>query len=69
MKNDERLLLDKIQSQSDSDNFPYARDVAKDLNIPPKRAAYIYDKWTRKGWYEYGVSVMAGWLTDEGMVA
>lgn len=45
------------------------RDVATQLRIHPKRAAYICDKWTSKGWYDYGVNVLCGWLTDKGKAA
>jgi hypothetical protein len=30
---------------------------------------YILDKWTRKGWWEYGVSARSGWLTPKGVEA
>ncbi len=33
------------------------------------RWAYVLDKWTRKGWWEYGVSLRTGWLTDAGYEA
>lgn len=29
----------------------------------------ILDKWTNKGWIDYGVSVRYAWLTDEGKAA
>ncbi len=32
-----------------------------------KRQYYILSKWTwPKGWWEYGVSLRGGWLTDKG---
>ena len=43
------------------------REKVKELGIPEKRAEYILEKWTAKGWYEYGVNVFYGWLTVEGM--
>lgn len=63
MKDDERVLLFVLQ-RTNGREFP--RDVARALGIPQKRAAYICEKWTGKGWYDYGVSVLTGWLTDEG---
>lgn len=34
--------------------------------IPYKRALYLLGKWCDKGWYQYGVSLDLGWLTQEG---
>jgi hypothetical protein len=31
-----------------------------------KREYYILDKWADKGYWDYGSSLRAGWLTDEG---
>lgn len=31
-----------------------------------KRCWYMLDKWTRLGWYDYGVTADLGWLTAEG---
>ena len=31
-----------------------------------KRAWYLLEKWCSKGWYEYGVTLDLGWLTDTG---
>lgn len=31
-----------------------------------KRAWYLLEKWTDKGWYDYGVTEDLGWLTEEG---
>ncbi len=30
----------------------------------PKQAARTLEKWCRKGWYDYGVALDMGWLTD-----
>jgi hypothetical protein len=69
VKDDERQLLDELQWQVSKGRRPYVRQVVADLEINGKRAAYILEKWSRKGWYEYGVSVMAGWLTEKGISA
>lgn len=67
MKQDEKELLIALCEKRTAENpYPYVRQLVRDLNMNAKRAAYILDKWTGKGWYNYGVSVMAGWLTDEG---
>ena len=64
-KPDERLLLKTLQSR----DRPYVREVVAELGINPKRAAYICEKWTTRGWYNYGVNVLAGWLEGEGLTA
>lgn len=69
MKPDERELLDELQSQIRAGDRPYVRKTVRALGMNEKRAAYICSKWTGKGWYDYGVNVLAGWLTDEGMEA
>ena len=69
MKDDEKQLLQKLQELTDPPNFPYVRELVRELGIPEKRAAYICEKWTGKGWYDYGVSVLAGWLTKAGRSA
>lgn len=68
MKDDERNLLSVMQSRSISSALPYPREIAMELGIPVKRASYICEKWTKKGWYDYGVNVLAGWLTDAGKI-
>jgi hypothetical protein len=32
-----------------------------------KQAWATLEKWTDKGWYEYGVTLDLGWLTPEGI--
>jgi len=67
MKDDEKELLEWLQKRTTEDpNPPYVRQLVADLGMNEKRAACILEKWAGKGWYDYGVSVMAGWLTDEG---
>lgn len=45
------------------------RSLIADAGIPPNRGRYILEKWGRKGWYEYGVTVDMGWLTPKGVGA
>lgn len=71
MKEDEAELLKEIQSRTREmrpDGFPHARDVVHEIGMNEKRAAYIFGKWADKDWYDYGISVMAGWLTERGML-
>jgi hypothetical protein len=35
--------------------------------INHKRAYYLLEKWCGKGWYDYGVSLDLGWLTNKGI--
>jgi hypothetical protein len=52
-------LMCKILSPRDiinSDNF----------KMNHKRAWYLLEKWSDKDWYEYGVCLDLGWLTDKG---
>lgn len=43
--------------------------IPSDLWGGIKKQEYGYlDKWSRKGWWDYGVSSRSGWLTDEGKV-
>ena len=37
------------------------REAGKALNIAPKRVQYLCKKWSKKGIYEYGVSIDLGW--------
>jgi hypothetical protein len=32
-----------------------------------KRAWFLLGKWGTKGWYEYGVTLDLGWMTDKGL--
>jgi len=62
LKRDEREFLKRVVSQVSaalvlrSDNCP----------VPVKRGYYLLDKWTRKGFWEYGVTSRTGWFTQAG---
>lgn len=65
MRDDEQRLLLAIYESGDR-----PRDIIPRLGINHKRAWYLLEKWSRKGWYESGVSLDLGWLTLRGkMVA
>ena len=64
MKEDEQRLMDEIRNKARTGEMPYVRAIVRELGMNENRAAYICEKWTRKGWYDYGVNVLAGWLTD-----
>lgn len=40
-------------------------DIARTIGIPEKRVSYILEKWSGKGWWEYGVNVWCGWFTEQ----
>ena len=42
------------------------RDIISDGPENHKRCWRWLEKWERKGWYEFGVSLDLGWLTDKG---
>jgi hypothetical protein len=45
------------------------RDIAGDFiarGVAPKQLWYWLEKWADKDWYEYGVSLDLGWLTEAG---
>jgi len=70
VKADEKALLIGVASieldeQGKRKELPW--DVAPRLGIHPKRAQYLYQKWTDKGWFNYGVSARTGWLEPEGL--
>lgn len=72
MRDDERRFLIALTRKSEGcppGRVPFPRDLAAELRIPAKRAAYLCGKWARRGWYDYGVNVDLGWLTDRGREA
>lgn len=42
---------------------PFADAIAERMGIPDKRAHYLLEKWSVKGWWESGVSLRSGWFT------
>lgn len=52
-----------------ADEVPMADEVAGSCGIHGKRAGYLVDKWSTKGWWEYGVSRRTGWFTPRGIEA
>lgn len=43
---------------------PYEAEEA--LGMHPKRSEYILAKWSERGWWDWGVAIMTGWITEEG---
>ena len=64
MKEEEQLLLIAIsrKSMTPRDIIPIFKG-----KISHKRVNYLLEKWAKKGWYDYGVTLDLGWLTPEGI--
>lgn len=70
MKDDEKMLLRVLQEQTrkaQPNTFPDVLKIVDEIEINGKRASYILLKWSKKNWYDYGVNVMFGWLTKQGL--
>lgn len=72
MKPDEQAFLMTVASLRDGDNrkgWKWPRDIINypEFSMHHKRAWFLLEKWCRKGWYEYGVTLDLGWITEEGM--
>lgn len=66
MKPDEREFLRAVYQKPEG---VFVRDLIGSIDMPNKRCWYLLDKWVSKGWYEYGVALDLGWLTDKGKAA
>lgn len=71
MKEDERYFLKLMQARCSLMRLPREspRVIIADPACPvvERRATRILEKWARKGWYDYGVSLDTGWVTAQGM--
>lgn len=68
MKPDERLLLLEL-ARLPRPRAEFATDVGVRLGLHVKRALYLLEKWADKRWWDCGVSLRTGWLTDAGQRA
>ena len=70
-KKDERILLCALQARSSVQmaTSPTVREIVDTLGMHHKRAEYICKKWSERGWYDWGVSVLTGWLEGDGLTA
>lgn len=77
MKEDEKKLLIDVYQKCQNNmtknpltqqGRPWPRDLinSPDFYIHYKRAWYLLEKWSDKGWYEWGTVMDLGWLTREG---
>ncbi|GAB7057363.1 hypothetical protein JCM16163A_41120 [Paenibacillus sp. YK5] len=66
MKEDERKFLIDVYQKCKERIRPRRLIEEPGFYMNHKRAWRILEKWDAKGWYEYGVTLDLGWLTDEG---
>lgn len=70
MKNDEQQFLIQVYQQCGKDDTkrktPRELIYADGFPMHYNRAGYILEKWADKGWYDYGVNIELGWLTEDG---
>ena len=64
MKDDETKLLRLVY---ENQNLTPRAIMNSGIGIHHKRCRYFLDKWSDKDWYDYGVSVDLGWLTNKGI--
>lgn len=71
MKPDEQALARVVLESQAHDRGPgfVAEGWWLDRGYPEKRLWRLLEKWERKGWWEYGVSLRGGWLTETGRAA
>lgn len=67
MKDDERRLRAAVYADRVVGGTRPVDTIAVALGMSEKRALALAEKWYEKGWWEVGVSVRCGWLTDEGL--
>lgn len=73
MKDDERLFflrcVHAITNHGTGEiKTASPRDIINEKNFPihHKRAWYLLAKWSVKDWYDYGVALDLGWITETG---
>lgn len=75
MKPDEAMFMaviaERIPDRRPSPGCVHVRDIIRELHaggkIHYKRAWCLLSKWALKDWYDYGVSLDLGWLTEAGL--
>lgn len=66
-KPDEILLFRRMRLER---GHPMGRrlfvdEVGAELGIHAKRVEYLLDKWSERGWWDYGISARTGWFTRD----
>lgn len=66
IKPDELAFRHALYNASLKDRLIHTSEVFSALGMHRKRAWYLLEKFTRKGFIDYGTSVNYVWLTDKG---
>lgn len=63
-KADEARLFNMMRGGYCEHGAPAVRplDAAAEIGMNEKRAMAILEKWTGRGWWDYGVSAQCGWF-------
>ncbi len=64
MKLDEKVFLLALYSHGET---PRQLIYSGTVPINHKRARSLLEKWFKKGWYDFGVTLDLGWLTSKGI--
>ncbi len=67
MKDDEKALMAALLKRHETKSPPRADLLFDPLGINCKRGYYILEKFDKKGWWMYGVSLRTGYLTEAGL--
>jgi len=72
VKDDARAFLNALLAAHDNqlETRSEVRLVIESYPMPWKRKRFLLrDKWSDRGWWNYGVTWASGWLTPEGIAA
>jgi len=59
-----RELIKEYEAHDELIDRRVVREIVRELGMNEKRAAYILYKLDGQQYYNYGISVMAGWLQN-----
>ena len=65
IKPDEKCFMVALHEAGGKNPRPLIN--SDDFEMHYKRAWYLLNKWAEKGWYDWGVTLDMGWLTEEGV--
>ncbi len=70
MKPDERAFAEALRAAHGGPFNPAKgrspRELIPEIGINHKRAWYLLEKWAGRDWYDYGVTLDLGWITQKG---
>ena len=64
-KADEIAFYDAVRRARAQNDSSFVDAIAVQHGFNEKQAMAWVDKWDRKGWWDYGVSLRSGWFTPE----